>query len=268
MFRYLSIVIISSILIFSCSPNNVTIENGYEKYFKQNGVRGTFAIYNNGQSNFIIYNLKRYKDSSYSPASTFNTLNSLIGLQKGIIPNENKVVAQDSIDKASNQIYTGISLDSALKSTSYAYFSSLSRAIGEKDMKYWIDSIKYGNKTIKNIDSFWMNNSLKITPDEALGFIEKVYFNQLPFQKRVQNIVKKTLIKESNANYQLAYQTGITMNEKNHQIGWIVGWVEENKHPYFFVINTEAENAYNIKTIESTVLKPILKELGFFDGKK
>ena len=113
-----------------------------------------------------------------------------------------------------------------------------------------------------------MNNSLKITPDEALGFIEKVYFNQLPFQKRVQNIVKKTLIKESNANYQLAYQTGITMNEKNHQIGWIVGWVEENKHPYFFVINTEAENAYNIKTIESTVLKPILTELGFFDGKK
>ena len=268
MFRYISILIISSILIFSCSPNNVTIENGYEKYFTQNAVRGTFAIYNNGQSNFIIYNLNRYKDSSYSPASTFNTLNSLIGLQKGIIPNENKIVAQDSIDKASNQIYSGISLDSALKSASNPYFSSLSRAIGEKEMKYWIDSIKYGNKTIKNIDSFWMNNSLKITPDEALGFIEKVYFNQLPFQKRVQNIVKKTLVKESNANYQLAYQTGTTMSEKHQQIGWIVGWIEENKHPYFFVINTESDKAYINKKIVTSILKPILKELGFFDGKK
>ncbi len=268
MFRFLSIAIITSIVLYSCSPNNVTIENGYEKYFIQNGVRGTFALYNNGQSNFIIYNLNRYKDSAYSPAFTFNTLNSLIGLQTGIIPNETKVVAQDSASKATNQLYTGISLDSAIKSSSIPYFSSLSKAIGEKEMKYWIDTIKYGNKTIKSIDSFWMNNSLKITPDEALGFIEKVYFNQLPFQKRVQNIVKKTLIKESNANYQLAFQTGTTMSEKNQQIGWIVGWIEENKHPYFFVINTESEKAYNMEAIKTTVLKPILKELGFFEGKK
>ncbi len=268
MFKNLLIIAIATAFLASCSPNNVTIVNGYEKYFTQNNVKGSFAIYNNGQSNFIIYNLNRYKDSSYSPAATFNILSSMIGLQNGIIPNESKVVAQDSAEKSTQQIFAGLSLADAFKTNSIPYFQSLSRNIGAKDLQYWIDSIKYGNKKMNTIDSFWFNNSLKITSDEALGFVEKVYFNQLPFQKRAQNIVKKLMVKESNANYQLAYQMGTTMDEKNHQIGWIAGWVEENKHPYFFVVNTESDKQYNMDTIKSTLLKPILKELGFFEGKK
>ncbi|MEI2739030.1 MAG: penicillin-binding transpeptidase domain-containing protein [Chitinophagaceae bacterium] len=34
---------------------------------------------------FTVHNLGRYRDSSYSPASTFKIVNSLIGLQTGKI---------------------------------------------------------------------------------------------------------------------------------------------------------------------------------------
>ena len=45
---------------------------------------------------------------------------------------------------------------------------------------------------------------------------------------------------ENNANYRLGYKTGWGFNEKGHTIGWIVGWIEENQHPYFFVLNIES----------------------------
>ena len=267
MSKYLVPIILVITFFCGCSPNNVSIDNSYEKYFTQNNVRGTIAIYNNGQSNFTIYNLNRYKDSSYSPGSSFDIFSSLVGLQSGIIPNEKKIITQDSTDKS--VINSGISLETAFANSSATYFQQLSKEIGEKDMKFWVDSIKYGNKNIgHSFDSCWFNNSLKITADEELGFIEKVYFNQLPFQKRVQNIVKKLLVKESNANYQLAFKSGTSLAANGHQIGWLVGWVEENKHPYFFVINTEGDKTYSMDTIKTTVLQPILKELGFFEGKK
>jgi len=38
-------------------------------------------------------------------------------------------------------------------------------------------------------------------------------------------------------------QDGV-QSEDGHEIGWIVGWIEENKHPYFFVLNMNHRSAY------------------------
>ena len=73
-------------IIFSgCSSNNVQEDESLKTYFDSAGVKGCFALLNNGDNNFIIYNLSRYRDSSYTPASTFKIVNSLIGIQTGVI---------------------------------------------------------------------------------------------------------------------------------------------------------------------------------------
>ena len=116
MLKYIVSILLVTTLFSACSPNNVSIDNSYEKYFTQNNVRGTIAIYNNGQSNFIIYNLNRYKDSAYTPGATFDILSSLIGLQSGIIPNEKKIVLQDTAHIALSN--TGLSLETAFANSS------------------------------------------------------------------------------------------------------------------------------------------------------
>lgn len=74
---------------------------------------------------------------------------------------------------------------------------------------------------------------------------------------------------ENNANYRLAYKTGWGFTEQNHAIGWIVGWVEENNHPYFFVLNIESPDPhFDMWTVRMKMLKDILKQLGFFEGKR
>ncbi len=108
-------------------------------------------------------------------------------------------------------------------------------------MQRWIDSLGYGNRNISGpIDSFWLNNRLKIKPDEELGLVKKLYFDQLPFFKRTQEIVQSVMLREQNSNYKLYYKTGLGSLENGHELGWVVGWIEENRHPYFFVLNIES----------------------------
>jgi len=83
-----------------------------------------------------------------------------------------------------------------------------------------------------------------------------------------QEMVKRAMLFENEPNYRLGYKTGWGSTEKGHALGWIVGWIEENKHPYFFVLNFEtADPDADIPSIRMKMLKGILKQLGFMEGK-
>ncbi len=264
-----------SLLIISCSPNNVKIEDGFKKYFDEKSVTGTFGLFDNGTGQFTIYNLSRFKDSSYLPASTFKIINSLIGIETGRIVNEKMVIKWDGVVRTFPNGDTAVdwnkdlSMEEAFRVSAFPYYQEVARRIGKDTMKFWLDSLKYGNHTIgSDVDKFWIDNSLKITPDEELGVVKRLYFGQLPFQKRTQDIVKKVMLRESNANYKLSYKTGLGFRENGNELGWIVGWIEENNHPYFFVLNVEGDHNAKLMTARLEILKSILKQQGFFEGKR
>jgi beta-lactamase class D len=73
---------------------------------------------------------------------------------------------------------------------------------------------------------------------------------------------------ENNSNYRMGYKTGWGFTGQDHAIGWITGWIEENNHPYFFVLNVESPDPnFNMMPVRIKILKDILKQLGFFEGK-
>src|SRR5687767_10286189 len=88
-----------TLVLAACSPNNVTIDESLGKHFTSNGVHGTFALMDNGSGEFTVYNLDRYRDSAYLPASTFKIVNSLIGLQTGKIVSDSMVIPWDGVDR-------------------------------------------------------------------------------------------------------------------------------------------------------------------------
>jgi beta-lactamase class D len=137
-------------------------------------------------------------------------------------------------------------------------------------MQVWLDSLGYGTRTIRStIDSFWLDNTMKIKPDEQLGLVKRLYFDQLPFFKSYQEMVKRAMLFEDNTLYRLGYKTGFGYRENGNTMGWVVGWVEENKHPYFFVLNIEsADKNVDLVTVRINMLKDILKHLGFLQGNK
>ena len=149
-------------------------------------------------------------------------------------------------------------------------FRLLVARIGKDTLKKWIDSLQYGNRYIgADTTAFWHNNYLKINADEQLGLLKKLYFNQLPFFQRTQEIVRRMMPAENNSSYRLTYKTAQGTKEDGHAIGWVMGWVEENKHPYFFVVNLEsADPNKDLGAAGLTIAKGILQQLGFFQGKK
>ncbi|MBV9986230.1 MAG: class D beta-lactamase [Chitinophagaceae bacterium] len=269
------LIINYSLLISSCTPNNVKTDDTLKAYFDKHHVTGTFGLYDNGTGQFLIYNLARFKDSAFLPASTFKIVNSLIGVETGKITNEKMLIKWDGVARRFPNGDTAfawnkdLTMEEAFKVSAFPYYQEVARRIGKDTMQRWLDSLKYGNHQIGGaVDSFWVNNSLKITADEEMGLVKKLYFGQLPFQKRTQDIVKKVMVQENNANYTLAYKTGWGFRENGNGLGWIVGWIEENKHPYFFAMNVEGPHNTDMLPVRLDILKSILKREGFFEGKR
>lgn len=256
------------IFFLSCSQNNVKKDKNLEKYFDKYRVNGCFALMDNGTGKFTVYNLERYRDSNYLPASTFKIVNSLIGLQTGKIANDSMIIKWDGV-KRRPEWDRDLSMYRAFRVSAVPYYQEVARRIGRDTMQLWLDSLSYGTKKIKTaVDSFWLDNSLKIKPDEELGLVKRLYFNQLPFFKTYQETVKRAMLFEDNANYRLGYKTGWGYTEQGHALGWVVGWIEENNHPYFFVLNIEsADHNFDMGATRISLLKEILKEQGFFEGK-
>jgi beta-lactamase class D len=261
--------------IDACAPNNVTKMPSWEAEFTKNKVNGTFALFDNGQGEFYIYNVARYKDSAYLPASTFKIMNGLVALKTGRVASEKQVFPWDGVvrfypngDTATNW-NKDLTFADAFKYSAVPVFQQIARSIGKDTMQFWLDSMHYGNKKIgTEIDRFWLNNSLTITSDEQLGFVKRLYFELLPMDKRPQRIMKQLMEQERNANYILSYKTGWGNLPDGKELGWVVGWIEENKHPYFFVLNMEGPKGTDLKAARENILKNILTEQGFFQGKK
>ena len=265
-------VLLAAVFFAGCSPNNVEEDDSLGKYFRDNKTEGCFALLNNNSGNFIIYNLERYRDSAYLPASTFKIVNALVGLQTGVISSDSMVIKWDGVRRPVEEWNRDHSMYSAFRASAVPYFQEVARRIGKDTMQVWLDSLSYGSKAIKTrIDTFWLDNSLKIRPDEQLGLVKRLYFNQLPFYRLNQDIVKRAMLFEDNPKYRLSYKTGWSgwdPVQKKH-LGWVLGWIEENKHPYFFVLNLESRDQnFDMPAVRMSILKGILNQLGFMKGNK
>jgi beta-lactamase class D len=245
--QYIGFFFFISVLTFACSSNNVKSDANIVKILDSAKLKGCFALMENGSAQFTITDLSIYKDSSFAPLTSFFAVPSLIALDRGYI---------------NHTASTWVSNDSVV------YYQNIIEKIGRTDLLKVMDSLHYGKGIVSNdFNNFWRDSSLRITPDEQLGFIKKLYFNQLPFQKRSQDIYKQMILKEDNSSYKLSYVYGSAENKSSSN--WIIGYVEENKHPYFFVMYVvDQNNTNNINEEAKTiaVLKSILLQQGFLKG--
>lgn len=257
------------ILAFNaCSVNKAKIDDDLKKYFDAKKVDGCFTMLNNSDGTITVYNMG-LDTMRFLPASTFKMMNALVALQTGIVTDTNMVLKWDGVSGTNKAWNKNLSFAQAFRESSVPHFQGLARRIGMDTMRQWIDSVSYGNKIINgSVDSFWLNNSLKISPDEQLGFLKKLYFDQLPFRKSVQEAVRNMMLQEENTLYKLSYKTGMGVDEKNNNIGWLAGWIEENRHVYFFVTLVKTPDAeVDMRSVRLNITKDILKDLGFLQGK-
>lgn len=260
------ILLFTSLLIAlaSCTLNKAKINNDLKKYFDSAHVEGSFAFLNNQMGDITVYNMQ-LDTQRMSPASSFKILLTLVGVQTGKIINENNIPVATDSGKTKE-----MTLNEIFNSPNIHYFQSVARQIGKDTLKLWIDSLGYGNKRVDGaVDHFWLNNELKISPDEQLGLVTKLYFDQLPFQKYAQQMTRDAMLRDDNTLYHLSYTTGTGIDENDKSIGWVAGWIEENRHVYFFITFLRSpDKNKDMQLAGVDITKKILTEMGFFKGEK
>ena len=225
----------------------IEIRDDFKKYYDQYKVEGSFVLYDQKNDKFIYYNQQQSKQQ-FIPTSTYKICNSLIGLETGIVKDENFVIPWDSIVRQNPNWNKDQDLKTAFKNSTVWYYQELARRVGGQQMKYWLDKAQYGNAdTSGGIDKFWLIGGLRITPEQQIDFLKRLHNNKLPFSKVTINIVKEIMIVKDTLDYVIRAKTGYGDEEKR-AIGWYVGYIEKNDNIYYFAncIQTTEINNNNI----------------------
>ena len=225
------------------------------------GFKGAFVLYDLNRNRYIRYNPERCAER-FIPASTFKIMNSLIGLETGAIPDADYVIKWDGTKydvPAWNQDHT---LRTAIQNSAVWYYQELARRVGEKKMQEYVDAAHYGNQNISGkIDTFWLEGSLRISAEEQVEFLKRLYKGELPFSQRSMNIVKEILVLEKTETYQLSGKTGSGQRITPHE-SWFVGYLETQGNVYIFAANIESLGSDGNGDTAKEIVRNILKDLG------
>lgn len=206
------------------SAKNLQTNTSLQKLFSKYGVKGTLII--NMQGKLISNDTKRAK-VRYMPASTFKIYNALVGLDLGIVRDSDEVFYHYSGEPVSIESWkSNASLKSGMKISQVPAFQELARKIGRERMQEYLHKLHYGNESIgKDIDYFWLDDSLQISALEQLEFITRLSILSLPVSKKAQQEVIKTIKLEDTKEYTLYGKTGLSKWD-NSGVSWFVGFVE------------------------------------------
>lgn len=249
-------------LIACKQKQTVEIREDFKKYYNQFNVEGSFALYDPEADKYIFYNQDQF-NKPFSPASSFKICNSLIGLETGVIKDENFIILWDSVIRQNPNWNSNHNLKTAFQNSTVWYYQELARRVGGQQMKYWLDKSNYGNTdTSGGIDKFWLTGGLRISPQQQIDFLKRLHDNELPFSKRSVDIVKNIMIAKDTLNYVVRAKTGWG-NQDNIDIGWYVGYLELNNHVYYFAncIQSADLNNKNFANARIDIVYLILNDL-------
>ena len=240
-----------------------TIERKDLSHYFEGIEKGTFVLYDESNDQHLIYNLPQ-SERRLSPCSTFKIYNSLAGLEYKVLDSKDKKTLKkwDGSPQPYDSWKKDHTLSSAITNSVVWYFQELAMQIGETRMQVFLNKINYGNKDISGgLTTFWLQSSLKISAQEQVGLIHKLYAGELPIKAKNIEILKKNITLYNQDGVHMMGKTGSGDQEGKWVLGWFVGVVEKDGNRYFFATNIEGrDGAYGGKA--KSITFSILKELG------
>ena len=256
--------IVALALISLAAQSQQITEKDFKAYFDQYGIKGSFLLYDLKKESYLAYNLPRCKQG-FLPASTFKIPNTLIGLETGVIPDTNFVIKWDGMKREIESWNKDHTLASAIRVSCLPYYQELARRAGIERMKEMLSKLNFGKMDARadNVDSFWIRGDSKVTAFEQIDFLKRLYQSKLLFSKRSMDIVKNLIILDQKPAYILRGKTGWSQ-ANNYNVGWLVGWLEQDGNTYFFALGAEATmpTPEGFSAGRRKITEAILKEMG------
>ena len=237
----------------------------FSNHFQALKVTGSTIIYDAKTDRTYQHNPQR-NQTAFLPASTFKILNALISLETKVVPDELAILTWDGIDRNPPEWNRDLNMKEAMKLSAVWFYQVLARRVGHDRMQKWVTQVDYGNHQIgakQDIDNFWLQGKLRITPQAQIQFLRRLHQDNLPFSKRSIALVKEIIITEQTPEYTIRSKTGFTGFDPGIEprIGWYVGYVEKGKNVYFFATNIDIRTKADL-VARQEVTRQCLHDLG------
>lgn len=238
------------------------IRQDFRKFFEDEKIEGTILVYNEKDKRYIVYNPERARNQ-YIPASTFKIFNSMAGITYGAVKDENEIIKWDGVKRNREELNKDMDMREAFRISSVWFYQEIARRVGAENMQKALTENRYGNRNMTGgLDRFWLDGEIRISPEQQVDFLRRMYFGKLSFSPESVRITKSIMLLKDEGNYKLYGKTG-WMDSHGIDLGWIVGFVETADNTYFYALNVESPigTVKNFLTARRAIVDKVFKEL-------
>ncbi len=230
--------------------------------FFPNGTVGTFVLYDAQSGITTRYNPERAAERR-TPASTFKIFNSLVALDAGAVADEHEIVEWDGVERQVSGWNQSQDLATAFKRSTVWVYQEMARRAGRDTLQAALTREGYGNTTMGDeVDMFWLDTSLRISPDEQVAFLRRLQAGETGFSDRAEGIVKRIMVADTLGGAVVRGKSGWYLHD-GVSLGWWVGWVERGDDAYFFALNMETDDMnFEMRGVRKEAAYAILRHLG------
>lgn len=241
-----------------------------EQYFE--GINGCAVFYDYSNGKQYVYNQELSAKQS-SPCSTFKIVSSLLGLEHGVIDPEDSVYQWNGTTYWKKDWNRDIGFKDAFQSSCVWYFREVINRLGEDTVADGLELLSYGNCDIsdwegrlntnnsnRDLTGFWVESSLKISPEEQVKVLAEIFEGEGKFKKDMIDLLKDAMLIESNDGRTIYGKTGMGVKDGQCVDAWFVGMMSrEDKNLYYAVRLDDPENEKTSSQKAKEILLTILK---------
>jgi len=230
------------------SASQYIIKPEFQSILDSSDVVGSILIYDLKHDLYYSNNFE-WSSRGQLPASTFKITNSIIGLETGVIEDENYTFEWDGEEKWLKSWEQDLVLKKAFQYSCVHCYQEVAWKIGPKRMNEHIGKLNYGNLVIDstNIDNFWLQGESRISQVQQIDFLKRLYKNELPISDSTEKIMKDILLFDETDKYKLSGKSGLSIENENYN-GWYVGYIELKSKTYFYATNVEPDKEVDLNT--------------------
>ena len=224
---------------------------------------GSFVLYDQSADKWNIYNME-HASTRVSPNSTYKIYDALLGLESGIITPEHSTFTWNGEPYPFNSWEADQDLTSAIHNSVNWYFQAIDSQAGFEAVRTFLQTINYGNQnTGTNLNLYWTDFSLKISPIEQVELLQDFYQNNFHFDGKNIQAVKKALLLSTTSSGSLYGKTGTGRVNGKDVNGWFIGYIETANNTYYFATNIQSSSgATGSQATEIT--ESVLSNLGIW----
>lgn len=258
-------------------PAADTVRADWARFFDAEGGTGTFVLFDVDAGRTSRLDPDRAA-RRYLPASTFKVFNALVALETGVVTDPDSVFVWDGETRTVEAWNRDHTLRSGMEFSVVWLYQRIARDVGRERYLAAFARQPYGTGTVgPDVDLFWLDNSLRISADEQVTFMDGLRRGALAFRPEVQATVRDllpVLVETSGARlvaktgwggFDGAPPAGARQAPVRTQLGWLVGWVARTDgRVAVFALNVEpAQDRFEMGPARLRIARALLTAEGW-----